>query len=159
MTTVRPDPDSVEEPREDYDGDLMDLIPAQRDGDDAKFHPLTASFLFFHEANPHILDAIITEMRVLWQAGVRRCGIATVYEVVRWRLTINEAAEMARVGDVAPDRTFSMSNNHRAYYVRLLEHLYPGVVGFFDKQKTSEAENDRERWLPVAVRITREAQS
>ena len=66
---------------------------------------------------------------------------------------------MARVGDVAPDRTFSMSNNHRAYYVRLLEHLYPGVVGFFDKQKTSEAENDRERWLPIAVRITREAQS
>lgn len=52
-----------------------------------------------------------------------------------------------------------MSNNHRAYYVRLLEHLYPGVVGFFDKQKTSEAENDRERWLPIAVRITREAQS
>jgi hypothetical protein len=139
-----------------YDGDLFTSRPAVL-ATPVDFHPLTAAFLCFHERNPHILLAILAELRELWKAGVRRCAIATVYEVVRWRLTLNAYADMARDGDELDGKTFSMSNSHKTYYVRLIEHMHPTLVGFFDKQSTAEAENDLERWLPVAVRITREA--
>lgn len=139
-----------------YDGDLFTSRPAVL-ATPVDFHPLTASFLCFHERNPHILAALVEELRVLWQAGVRKCAIATVYEVVRWRLTLNTYADMARSGDEVDGKTFSMSNSHKTFYVRLIEHMHPGVIGFFEKQSTAEAENDLERWLPVAVRITREA--
>lgn len=139
-----------------YDGDLFTSRPAVL-ATPVDFHPLTAAFLRYHERNPHILPAILAELRELWKAGVRRCAIATVYEVVRWRLTLNAYADMARDGDDIDGQMYSMSNSHRAYYVRLIEHMHPTLVGLFDKQSTAEAENDLERWLPVAVRITREA--
>lgn len=139
-----------------YDGDLFTSHPAVL-ADPVDFHPLTAAFLRFHQRNPHILPAILVELRTLWSAGVRHCAIATVYEVVRWRLTMNAYADMARQGDELDGKTFSMGNTHKTFYVRLIEHLHPQLVGFFDKQQTAEAENDLDRWLAAAVRITEEA--
>lgn len=139
-----------------YDGDLFTSRPAAL-ATPVDFHPLTAAFLAFHARNPHIYFALVEELRVLWTAGVRKCAIATVYEVVRWRLTLNAYADMARSGDEVDGTTFSMSNTHKTFYVRLLEHLNPSLEGFFDKQKSAEAENDMARWLSVAVDITRKA--
>lgn len=137
-----------------YDGDLFTSRPAVL-ATPVDFHPLTAAFLRYHERNPHILAALLAEIRVLWTAGVRSCAIATVYEVVRWRLTLNTYADMARDGDDIDGQMYSMSNSHRAYYVRLIEHTAPVLTGFFDHRE-SEADNDMDRWLPVAVRITEE---
>lgn len=142
----------------DYDGDLFTSRPAVL-AKPVEFHRLTAAFLAFHERNPHILAALLVELRVLWQAGVRHCAIATVYEVVRWRLTLNEYAERARQGDEVDGKTFSMANAHKTYYVRLIEHMHPTLVGFFDKQATAEAENDTDRWIAAALAITEKAEA
>lgn len=136
--------------------DLLDLIPRQGGSGD-ELHRLTRSFLKYHATNPHVLPAILAEVRTLWQAGVRKCSIQTVFEVVRWRLTLNEYADMKRTGvTVEHGRMVSMSNNHAAYYARLLAHLHPEHLGTFFEVRPSEADTDTAVWLAEAVRITTE---
>jgi len=131
-----------------YDGDLLTppSIPEP-------FHPLTAAFLKYHAANPHVLEAIRAEARTLYVAGVRRCGIATLFEVVRWRLTLNEYADEARTLERSSDgRMVSMSNSHSPYYARLLAHLHPEHLGAFFEVRPSEADNRTAEWIAEANR-------
>lgn len=138
-------------------------LAAQHDGDlltppstPEPFHPLTAAFLKYHAGNPHVLEAIRAEARTLYVAGVRRCGIATLFEVVRWRLTLNEYADQARTPERTPaGRMVSMSNSHSPYYARLLAHLHPEHLGTFFKARPSEADNRTDEWLAAAVAITK----
>ena len=123
----------------------------------APFHPMTTAFLKYHAANPHVLEAIRAECRTLSVAGVRRCGIATVFEVVRWRLTLNEYADQARTPERTSDgRMVSMSNSHSPYYARLLAHLHPEHLAAFFETKASEADNRTAEWLAAAVATTEE---
>lgn len=133
-----------------YEGDLLTPTPEP-------LPPLTRSFLKYHAANPHVLEAIRAEVRTLYTAGVRVCSIQTVFEVVRWRLTLNEHAQQKREGvTVEHGRMVSMSNSHAAYYARLLAYLHPEHLASFFDTKSSEADNRSAEWLAEAVRTITE---
>lgn len=80
----------------------------------------------FHRKNPHVYDALRRMSLAMARAG-RRCGIATLYETLRWRY-------LWTAGD-----DFKLNNNWRAFYARLLMEREPELDGFFDVREQRTA--------------------
>lgn len=70
---------------------------------------LEAQFATFHAANPHVYELYVRFTREAKNRGYRKFSIAAITERVRWETNI-----------VTTDKEFKLSNNHRAYYARLL---------------------------------------
>lgn len=89
--------------------------------DPANTETIAKKFEEFHAAHPEVYDDLVALCRELRARGYQRFGIATVYEVARWR-------SMLRVG---PEEGFKLNNNHRAYYARLIMEQEPDLAGIF----------------------------
>lgn len=85
---------------------------------------LEAAFWEFHLANPEVYEELKRLSLRLKARGYERLGIATVFEVCRWR-------SMMRARD---NKGFKLNNNHRAFYARLLNRE-PGLEGIFTTRK------------------------
>ena len=113
------------------------------------FHPQTQRFLEFHEDNPQVLLVLLGLIRTAWMSGVRRCSIATFYELTRWNLT-QEAQRTAKAeGQEVSGKMYAMPNAHKAYYARLLAARYEPLAEFFETS-ASEADNRTADWIGAA---------
>lgn len=88
---------------------------------------LAERFEVFHQANPHVYARLVKMARDLRARGVQSYGIAALWEVLRYQsLTTTDT-------DSLP---FKLSNNHRAYYARLINSQEPDLAGFFTTRTT-----------------------
>ena len=84
--------------------------------------PLTIQqrFLAFHYRNPNVYRELRLLALKAIDAGRKRYGIATLYEVLRWGLLTTTG------------RDFKMNNDFKSRYARLLMEREPKLKGFFD---------------------------
>jgi hypothetical protein len=84
-------------------------------------------FTIYHLANPKVYSRLVTMARELRAKGVKSYGIAALWEVLRYQ------ALMTTDTDGQP---FKLSNNHRAYYARLINKQEADLAGFFTTRAT-----------------------
>ena len=75
-------------------------------------------FALFHEANPHVADAL-DALAGQWLARHQRVGMKAVTEALRWRTGIETT-------DSSPWR---LNNNYTSLYARLLLDRHPEWAG------------------------------
>jgi hypothetical protein len=83
---------------------------------------IEAAFNAFHAEHPEVYAELVRVARRLRQQGWERFGIATVFEVVRYR---------SMIGNLAGGAKPKLNNNHRAYYSRLIMEREPDLAGVF----------------------------
>jgi len=85
-------------------------------------------FRRFHMDNPQVFNRLVKMARKARAAGHKRYGIAGLYEVLRWKTTVETT-----------DPRFKVNNNWKAYYARLIMRTHPDLHDFFETRK-SEAD-------------------
>jgi hypothetical protein len=93
----------------------VDVNPSNQGKIEEAFHQ-------FHRENPEVYEELVSLARELKKRGYQKFGIATIYEVARWR-------SMLRAG---PEGQFKLNNNYRAYYARLMMRNVAELDGIFD---------------------------
>ena len=73
---------------------------------------LAERFQAFHEANPHVADAL-ESLAAQWLARHERVGVKSLWERLRWEVGIQT------------DSTPRLNNNWPAFYARLLIDRHP----------------------------------
>ncbi|MFA6118150.1 MAG: hypothetical protein WC729_29455 [Sphingomonas sp.] len=82
-------------------------------------------FEAFHIENPHVY-ALLRELALeARKAGVRVYGIGMLWEVLRWKLYV----------ETTGNDDFSLNNNYRALYARMLMRTEPMLRDFFITRK------------------------
>jgi hypothetical protein len=96
----------------------------------------------FHNANPQVLDFLVSEMRVDRENGWTRTSLGSLWHYSRWVLTRKNRV---------PGESFVMSNNLFPHYGRIIAILHPDLNGFFETAK-SQADADLGTMLePIAA--------
>lgn len=78
-------------------------------------------FEAFHQANPHVYEALRRMALDMRLRGMQRYGIAGLFEVLRYRYA------MQSNGD-----EYKLNNDYRALYARLLMEREPALRDFFE---------------------------
>jgi hypothetical protein len=81
----------------------------------------------FHQANPQVLDFLVSEMRVDRENGWTRTSLGSLWHYARWVLARKQRA---------PGESFVMSNNLFPHYGRIIAILHPELNGFFEMAKS-----------------------
>jgi hypothetical protein len=105
---------------------MSDTLFTFADVDYATATTLEERFEVFHKANPAVYEELRRLALILKRRGHKRIGIAMLYEQMRWSWYVQTT-------DVDG---FKLSNNHRAYYSRLLMKQEPELAGFFTTRET-----------------------
>lgn len=87
-------------------------------------------FQAFHEANPHVLEALRTLALDMQQRGVQQWSIHALINVFRWQFAMHTSDANSE---------FKINNNYAPFYSRALEQVEPRLEGFFIQRK-SEAD-------------------
>lgn len=82
---------------------------------------ITRKFDEFHATNPHVYNDLVVLALELRNLGNRRCGIAMLYEVLRWR------SALTTEGDA-----FKLNNNFTPLYARKIMDEVPELANFFE---------------------------
>ena len=83
-------------------------------------------FARFHEANPHVYEAL--KYVALWAVrNGRKLGMKAIYERVRWEYNLQTA-----------DEPYRLNNNYTAHYARLLMEQEPELAGYFEIRKSKK---------------------
>ena len=91
--------------------------------------PIEEKFEAFHAENPEVYAELVRLARRVRGAGRTRYGIATLFEVMRYRRDIQTS------GDV-----FKLNNNFRALYARKIMEENPELNGLFaTRTRTSQS--------------------
>jgi hypothetical protein len=80
------------------------------------------SFEEFHRANPNVYTLLVKFARQAKAAGMKKYGIASLFERLRWHISIELKSEQA----------FKLNNNFRSRYARLIMEHEPDLDGFFE---------------------------
>lgn len=83
-------------------------------------------FKAFHATNRHVFEELVHRTRVLKARGHQKIGMQMLFEVMRWNHMLRTRGD---------DEPFKLNNNYGAYYVRLIEHEHPNLIGMFNKRK------------------------
>lgn len=102
---------------------------------------MTEEFLEFHRANPRVWDALVTLAREWRHAGKARCGIALLYNTVRWKLSM----------EIEGDGAFELNDHYQAFYARALMHFVPELDGMFEVRRAAEADAWIAQYQPKAA--------
>lgn len=108
--------------------DNPEVPPLQKVLDRNVKSTIQEQFESFHKINPVVLDLIIRVARGLKSKyGFDQCGIAIIYERLRWLYAIQTQG-----GE------YKLANAHRAFYARVVMALCKDLEGFFttSTQKT-----------------------
>lgn len=81
-------------------------------------------FLKFHEDNPHVYEELKKLALDVKRRGFNHYGIGALYEVMRFHRIMSTT-----------DTEYKLSNNHRAFYSRLLMANEPELAGFFTTKR------------------------
>lgn len=79
-------------------------------------------FLAFHQANPHVYEAIVHYAREAKAAGARRVGMAAIFERLRWDDLIATGGSCG----------FRLNDQHTSRYARLVMAQEPDLAGLFE---------------------------
>lgn len=91
----------------------------------------------FHKANPKVYELVCHYAQQVINRGLEEYAIATIWERLRWHLTIETHSET----------DFKLPNNHRAYYARLWLDEHPDYPKFFRTcMLRSLSQSPRDRW-------------
>lgn len=82
---------------------------------------LQERFEAFHQANPHVYEALKQLALNLKRRGMERCGIAGLFEVLRYRYTLQTSGD-----------DYKLNNDYRSRYARLLMVQVPELRDFFE---------------------------
>ena len=82
-----------------------------------------AQFREFHHANPHVYTELKELCVKVRRAGVRRFGIRTVWERLRWKAQFETSRLSAE---------YKLNNNYTRFYARLLMDQEPELEGLFE---------------------------
>lgn len=99
----------------------LGLFPEIQEPDYPEGATIQERFEAFHEANPHVLTALVELATSLQERGHARYGIAGLFEVLRYQ------AALRTEGD-----TYKLNNNFRSRYARLIMERVPRLEGFFE---------------------------
>ena len=94
-------------------------------------------FLAFHDANPHVLGAVLDLARQMRAAGWERGSIGLIFERIRWLHAVRTRGSK-----------YKLNNNFRAYYARLAMAVDPSLDGWF-KLRRQPAEDGE--WDPAPM--------
>jgi len=83
---------------------------------------------YFHESNPKVWELFVKFTFDVIKTGRKNYSVNAIFERIRWHTDIE-----------TNDKSFKLSNNHRAYYARHFHAEYPEYDGFF-KTKQLRAE-------------------
>ena len=81
---------------------------------------LREKFDRYHTDNPHVYDLLVRMARQAQQAGHKRYGMKSLFEVMRWKMTVETSGD-----------SFKLNNNYTAFYARKVMAEYPELDGFF----------------------------
>ncbi len=90
---------------------------------------IEAAFEQFHSEHPEVYGELVELAREMKARGYERFGIATIYEVARWR-------SMLRARD---GHGFKLNNSHRALYARTIMAQESDLEGVFDTRRLAVA--------------------
>jgi hypothetical protein len=85
-------------------------------------------FLDFHRQNPHVYARLRELCVQVRRRGVRRFGIRTVWERLRWH---------AQFETSRPPEEWKLNNNYTRHYARLLMAQEPELRGMFETRGTT----------------------
>lgn len=88
-----------------------------------------ASFKAYLSSNPEVYDRLVTLARSVKNSGMKKCGIAMIYEVVRYEGTVSNNGK----------GKYKLPNAYRAGYARLIMDRETDLAGFF---RTARSEFD-----------------
>jgi hypothetical protein len=90
--------------------------------------PISDRFHDFHRRNPHVY-VTLAELAHRWndRHPGRRCGIAMLFEVARWTISLTT------------DEEFKLDNSYRAHYARLISTCEPGLENLFETRTLRSA--------------------
>jgi hypothetical protein len=85
---------------------------------------LQARFEAFHAENPHVYAVLVRLAREARAVGHERVGIATLFEVARWQISMSTS-----------DPDFKLNNSFRSRYARLIMEQEPDLAGIFETRE------------------------
>lgn len=91
---------------------------------------IEARFEAFHEANPHVYEALRRLALRMRARGRVRIGMKMLFEVLRWEYAMSTDD---------PNSDFKLNNNYTAHYARMLMANEPRLDGAFEV-RTQRAE-------------------
>jgi hypothetical protein len=91
---------------------------------------LRREFEAFDAANPQIWDLFVRFTFMAIRAGKKKGSISLITERIRWEVYI----------ETASNDEFKINNNHRAYYARKWQKLYPEYADFFETRRLRDGE-------------------
>jgi hypothetical protein len=100
---------------------------------------IRAKFDEFEREHPEVYTELVKVSRRLLEQGWTKFGIATVFEVVRYKGMIR-----SRPSDGSP----KLNNNHRALYARKIMEENPDLDGLFNLRKLGIPHHNK---FPVAA--------
>jgi hypothetical protein len=103
--------------------------------------PKARAFMRFHDANPHVYDAMVRYSRELKARGKNKIGVEIILGRVRWDFTVSTVG----------DSEYKISNNHKPFYARLIMHREADLAGLFELR---EAEADD--WIAAFIQAEAE---
>jgi hypothetical protein len=89
------------------------------------------AFMAYHEANPHIYEALRLFALEAVRAGRTHLGINMLHERVRWYTNIESNRE-----------PWKLNNNYRPYYARLLAESERELRGLFETRTAKADDHD-----------------
>jgi len=84
-------------------------------------------FKVFHEQNPHVVTHLVRLARQARAAGHHQYGIAALFEVLRWEMTV-----------VTTGEAYKMCNDYKPFYARLIAIMHMDLDGFFVQHRLFE---------------------
>jgi hypothetical protein len=85
----------------------------------SKEHPELRKFHKFHRANPEVLDFLVTEIRLLIEAGGTGFSFASLWHYCRWKLKLQTGST----------ETYTMNDHMTPMYARAILILHPDLNG------------------------------
>jgi hypothetical protein len=99
----------------------LELAPDLVDVELDRTLSIREQWLVFHAANPAVYSAIVRIARDLRARGFERCGIALIFERLRWLHAIRTQGD-----------DYRLNHNWRAWYAREVMAREPDLADFFE---------------------------
>jgi len=79
----------------------------------------------FHKDNPEVWNLFVRFTGHVIEAGYSNYSVNAIFERIRWHTTVETKGS-----------GFKLNNNHRAYYARYFNHMFPQYGEFFRLRET-----------------------
>jgi hypothetical protein len=90
---------------------------------------IAEKFKEFDLENPIVYTEIVKLVTAAHDSGVKRLGIATIFEVMRYNMAVRTTGDQ-----------YKLNNNFRAMYVRKLISEYPQFTDMFETRQRISVE-------------------